>query len=46
MRLNKRQIAAMVTALVAGYAAYQKAVNGVDIDVSAITNLINLLGGM
>lgn len=46
MNVSKKQIAAIVTALVVGYAAYQKVVNGVDLDVSAITNLINLLGGM
>ncbi|TWH46317.1 hypothetical protein [Sporomusa sp. KB1] len=45
MNLNKKQIAAIVAALVAGYAAYQKAVNGVDLDVSAIVNLVNILLG-
>ena len=46
MNLNKKQIAAIITALLVGYATYMKVFKGTDIDVSAFINVVNtLLGG-
>ncbi|WP_371374191.1 hypothetical protein [Sporomusa aerivorans] len=42
---NKKRVAAIITALLAGYAAYMKAFKGTDIDVSAFINAVNILLG-
>lgn len=44
MNVNKKQIAAIATALV-GYATYMKVFKGADIDVSAFINVVNILLG-
>lgn len=46
MKLNKKQVAAILTGLLVGYAAYQKVINGVDMNVDVFINAINALLGV
>lgn len=46
MNLNKKQVAAIITALLVGCATYLKAFKGTDIDISTFINAINILLGV